>query len=378
MSSDAKPVESKMSQPGQPEKKNSAKVRASPIRRGSRPVPLPLRGRPRRHRSASNVVENQERPESTSPQADLARHAGGPPSQLIPVQVLKVFGSIVAPVTLLTALMYYFGLLHAYWFFGSFGVDYTVFELTTQDYLLRSADGLFVPLTVIAICGLAVLWTYRLLAARFGMEERGSAAARVAVPGVAILGLSFLTIAAIGITNPPVLHRYVTLPGLALAAGVLLLLAASRMQLWRASQSSGKTVRATYPFAVLAAEWSAVFVLVSVGLFWATGDWSAAVGTRRGNQVLESLPAWPDVIVYSEKSLGLANVPGVREVRCTSAGATDTFRYDGLHLIVQAGGHYLLLPEGWTPDSGSALVIPETDGLRFEFTASDLAPPHNC
>jgi hypothetical protein len=367
-----------MIQPGRPEKKSRAEVRASPIRRGSHTTPLSLRGRPRHRRSATNVVENQQRPESTSSQANVARHAGSAPSQPIPVQVLKVFGSIVAPVTLLTALMYYFGLLHAYWFFGSFGVDYSVFGLTTQDYLLRSADGLFVPLTGIAICGLAVLWTYRLLAARFSIEQRASAAARVAVPAAAVLGLLLLTIAAIGIGNPPLLHRYVTLPGLALAAGVLLLFATSRLHFWQASQWAGETARATYSFAVLAAEWSAVFVLVSVGLFWAAGDWSAAVGTRRGHQVLQSLPAWPDVIVYSEKSLGLANVPGVQEVRCPTPGAADTFRYDGLHLIVQAGGNYLLLPEGWTPDSGSAIVIPKTDGLRFEFTASDSARHHNC
>jgi hypothetical protein len=368
MASDAEPAENKMSQPGRPGKRSGVEVRASPIRRGS------IHGRPRRRRSATNVVQNQQKRESTSSQAN--RHAGGVPSQPIPVQVLKVFGSIVAPVTLLTALMYYFGLLHAYWFFGSFRVDYSVFELTTQDYLLRSADGLFVPLTVIAIGGLAVLWTYRLLAARLSIQQR--AAAGVVVPAAAIVGLSLLTIAAIGIANPPLLHRYVTLPGLALATSVLLLLATSRIQLWRASQWAGATARATYPFAVLAAEWSAVFVLVSVGLFWAAGDYSAAVGTRRGNQVLQSLPTWPDVIVYSDKSLGLASVPGVREVRCTASGATETFRYEGLHLIVQAGGHYLLLPKGWTPDSGSALVIPKTDGLRFEFTASDSARRHNC
>src|SRR5918911_1335418 len=42
------------------------------------------------------------------------------------VLALKIAGSIVAPTTLLTALLFYFGLLHAYWFCQYFGVNYTV------------------------------------------------------------------------------------------------------------------------------------------------------------------------------------------------------------------------------------------------------------
>ena len=86
----------------------------------------------------------------------------------MPLNVLKVAGSILGPATVLTALMFYFGLLHAFWFFGTFGVDYSVFDLTTRDYLTRSADGLFVPLAAVAGAGLAVLWGYRLLSARLG------------------------------------------------------------------------------------------------------------------------------------------------------------------------------------------------------------------
>ena len=56
-------------------------------------------------------------------------------------QVVKIIGSVVAPTTLLTALLLYFGRRHAQGLFRVLRVPFTVFELTPQDYLIRSADG---------------------------------------------------------------------------------------------------------------------------------------------------------------------------------------------------------------------------------------------
>ena len=73
-----------------------------------------------------------------------------------PVAVLKTLASVIAPLSIITALMFYFGLLHAYHFFRQFGIDYTVFDLSTQDYVVRSADGLFIPLAVVCLLVLVV------------------------------------------------------------------------------------------------------------------------------------------------------------------------------------------------------------------------------
>jgi hypothetical protein len=289
--------------------------------------------------------------------------------------VLKVAGSILGPVTVLTALMFYFGLLHAFWFFGTFGVDYTVFGLTTQDYLIRSADGLFVPLTVLASIGLLVLWGYRLLSVRLG-EARRLAAAPVVITVLAAFGVALLAVAVIGVVAPHVLQRYPALPGIALSAGLLLLMAASRMQRWLRRQRVGDGARSSEPLALLAAEWAAVFLLVSVGLFWAAGDWSAAVGTRRGNQVLENLKDWPDAVLYSDKRLGLS-AAGVGETRCEGGEGERVYRYDGMHLIVQSGGQYLFLPSDWQINS-HAIVVPKTDDMRIVFTAHGSSRTETC
>lgn len=294
------------------------------------------------------------------------------PSPLL--QAGKAVGTVVAPLSLLTALMYYFGVLHAFWFFGHFGVDYTVFRLSTQDYLLRSADGLFVPLTVLAAVSLAAMWGYRLLPTGLTAGRR-RAAVRLVVPAVMVVGLGLVLVAVVGVVDPLLLADHLALPGLALAAGVLLLLAASRTAHWLTGERGAPHGR-TVPQPVAAAEWAAVLVLVSVGLFWAAGDWSAAVGTRRGNQVAGSLAGWPDAVVYTSGGLGLA-VPGVREVTCTGT-EPPVVRYDGLKLVVQAGDQYLFLPGGWRPGDGTAVVIPAGEVRRLEFTAPGVSRGGGC
>src|SRR3712207_2777614 len=56
-------------------------------------------------------------------------------------RALRAIGSVVAPASLITALLFYFGVQHAHWYFHYFGINHTVMGLTTQDYLIRSADG---------------------------------------------------------------------------------------------------------------------------------------------------------------------------------------------------------------------------------------------
>jgi len=87
-------------------------------------------------------------------------------------RLVRIAGSIVAPTTLLSALLIFFGASHAGFFYRYFGVNSTVLGLGTQDYLMSSVQGLFVPLAVVAGVGLLVLWGLPPLRARW--EAAGS------------------------------------------------------------------------------------------------------------------------------------------------------------------------------------------------------------
>lgn len=286
-------------------------------------------------------------------------------------RVLAVVGTILAPTTVVTALLFYFGMLHAHWFFAFFGVNYTVLELSPQDFLIRSADGLFVPLTVAAAAVLVGILLFRVLAPVVPDVTRRVISC-AAGPAAAIGGIGLVGIAAWAVVNPSAFAATLGLPGLCLALGVLLLAAVPHL---RRRPGSVHSIPVAGVLAV--AEWAAVFLLTNVGLFWAAGDYSAAVGTGRGYAVQAGLASSPRVVLYSEKDLGLQQ-PGVIETDCTRDGQAYGFRYTGLALVMQAGDRYVFLPRNWTPTSGTAFVVPRSDTLRLEFAAPEAEQAPDC
>jgi hypothetical protein len=287
-------------------------------------------------------------------------------------QLTRILGAIVAPTTLLTALLFYFGWSRAYWFYIYFGVNSTLLDLTTRDYVQVSLDALFVPMTVVAFAGLLVLWGHATLRVRLtaGSEPR---LLRAGILAMAAAGAILATAGLWSVFTPTWLTRYLAVPALCLALGVVLLVYAGH--LWRLLTAANAPVgRAAAPQWVAVAEWAVVFVLVGLSLFWAATDYSAAVGRSRAQQAMAALPGEPNAVVYSERSLSL-HVPGVRETRCQDPEAAYRYRYDGLKLLLQSGGQYLFLPEEWTPGNGVAVLMPRSDSLRLEFTPATAGTP---
>ncbi|MDQ7907603.1 hypothetical protein RB614_24075 [Phytohabitans sp. ZYX-F-186] len=289
-------------------------------------------------------------------------------------QLARILGAIISPTTVLTALFYYFGWMFSYWFFDYFGVNSTLLGLTTSDYLIRSVDGLFVPMTVLGCFGLVALWGHRILRARITATVRPGVA-RVGIPVLAGAGLALVVAGLVSVFTATVLDRYVAAAPLSLAGGVLLLkyVVSLRRILPRPAAPPAGEAGDTRPSGAAwaaAAEWAAVLVLVGASLFWAATDYSGAVGRTRACQFAQELPTYPTAVLYSERSLNL-HAAGVHETRCPDTDAAYRFRYDGLKLMLQSSNQYLFLPEQWTPDDGVAILLPRAESLRLEFTPAD-------
>jgi hypothetical protein len=290
-------------------------------------------------------------------------------------RVLKIVGTVVAPTTLLTGLLFYFGRLHITGFFGYLRVNFTVLDLTVQDYLIRSADGLFMPFTIAAAGALLVLWSHGVLLAVLPPQQR-QRLLRIATPLAACLGLLLVGLAVAAVVgDAPVLNTPPEIGGLSLAFGTLLLAYAAHLARILLAQRLGQ--RAPRSGSAVVAEWGAAFVLVSVGLFWSVSSYAIGVGTGRAQQTEAQLADWPSAVVFSERSLSLS-APGVREVRCHDSEAAYHFRYSGLKLIFQSGNQYVFLPSDWTHDQGPAILIPRSDTLRLEFRGADQPVPDTC
>jgi hypothetical protein len=295
--------------------------------------------------------------------ARAAEPAAEPPGSGLP-QLTRILGAIVAPTTLLTSLLFYFGWSHAFWFFDYFGVNSTLLGLTTRDYVQRSLDGLFVPLTVVGCAALLALWGHAMLRARLAAGSRPRLLG-VLVPAMAAGGLVLAAGGLWSVFAATPLTRYLVVAPLSLAFGVVLLAYAVHLRRLLTT-GQGEAGHGRSPQRVAVAEWAGVFVLVGLSLFWAASDYSSAVGRSRARQLVAELPTYPRAVLYSERSLSLA-APGVREVRCHDPNAAYRFRYDGLKLVLQSGDQYLFLPEAWSRGDGVAILMPRNASLRLEF-----------
>ena len=289
------------------------------------------------------------------------------PAVAVPVgsglpEVTKGLGIALGSTTVVSGILFYFGWSRAYYFYDYFGVDSSLLGLSTRDYLQLSVDGLFVPLTVVAAITLAALWAWPRLDRLVQGRSRRMIARLTPAAGLLLLlnGLS-----AILVRTP--LNRSLVVAPFCLAAGTVLVVL------------SGRGFRGPAPVAVAVTEWAVIVVLVGLSLFWAANDYSAAVGRSRAQQLVRQLPGFPDVALYSAKSLSFGD-RRVVEIKCKNPEATYGYRYDGLKLVLQSGGQYLLLPAGWSPADGVAVLLPRTDATRLDFVRADarVTPKATC
>jgi hypothetical protein len=280
-------------------------------------------------------------------------------------RLVKLAGEVIAPATLLTALLFQFGRLHSAGYYRHFGVNFSVLDLTTTDHLIAGADGLFVPLAGACVLALLLIWLHRFVLTRLSDRWR-TAVLRAVTPAAALSGALLLALALLDLLAGvhPVWDASSEAGGLSLAVGVLLLVYALR--LLRLTRGTGPRS----PGSELA-EWGAAFLLVSVGLYWAVGVYAFGVGTGRAQQLQEALPGQPAAVLFSERSQSL-DVVGVTEVRCADPEAAYRFRYDGLRLVRQAGNQYLLVAAEWTRDTGTAVLVPRGAGVRLEFRTAEV------
>jgi hypothetical protein len=270
----------------------------------------------------------------------------------------RLLGTLVAPTTLISGLLYYFGWAHAYYFFNYFGVNSTVLHFSTADYLMRSVDALFIPLSAGSVMLLLALWADGF--ARTVMTRPGKLPGRVITVLAAVA-----TLLAIASAVTTLLFAGDAAAPVGFTLGVLLLAYSIGM---RRRFGTARKPRARPGPAAGLTELVVLLVLIGLSLFAAATDYAADVGRSRAEQELVYLRSQPGVAVYSEKDLSLHG-PGVTQARCPDPQGAYRFRYDGLKLLLESGGQYLLLPSAWTPADGNAIVLPQDDSTRLEFYA---------
>ena len=70
--------------------------------------------------------------------------------------LIKSVGSVVAPITLISAVLFYFGYDYTTALYGYFGLDVDTIGLSTQEFIMRSPNVLLTPLLAAGLITAAV------------------------------------------------------------------------------------------------------------------------------------------------------------------------------------------------------------------------------
>lgn len=270
--------------------------------------------------------------------------------------------AIIAPLTTVaTALAFWFGWTMTATRTAYFGIDQSILEYSTVDYLLRSADAIIVPAISILLISVVCIGIHALtlnIIGRAGVHRYILVAAWIVLSGsvlVTTLGVWVM------FEEPPFVTPFLFEP-VALGSGV----AVSAYAFWvlrRLATPSGQRLRYLPMWEKLG--YVCTVLLVVLALFWACSLYAAALGTGRSREYERELAKRPSVVVYSVHSLALASP--VREDRIPDPDAKYHFKYTGLKFVTRSADKFFLLPEGWRRESGVAIILEENPEYRVEF-----------
>jgi hypothetical protein len=266
---------------------------------------------------------------------------------------LQILGAVIAPSSLITALSFYFGKVRTDTYFDYLGIDRSMLNFTTQDYLLRSTDVLFIPLGALLSVGVLILWTHCLVEGHLSKHPR---VLQYVTRGLVVLGGGLFAIGAVnasrqGLPFPtPFLFAQ-----LSLGVGVALVAYALRLR--------GKRLRGW----ISTVYGTLIGLLILLSLFSTTAEYAAALGTGRAQEFAAGLFDRPAVVVYSKDRLHI-EAPGVVETTLEGVDSAYRYRYTGLRSLLRSGGNYFLLPALWSyTNDGVTVILPETTSIRLQF-----------
>jgi hypothetical protein len=278
---------------------------------------------------------------------------GGPTRSML--GTLRIVGTLVAPTTLVVAILYYFGWARTAQQAFDMGLDESLFGFSAQDYILRSISPMFLPLFVAAGVILLGVLGHAGLLAQPSEPLRRRVRLLVAVTGAILLGLG-LALSPVETTSRIL---YVGAP-LGVTAGIVLLGYAANLDQTSHSHRSDRR-RQSVPVVRLA--WSLVTVLVLLSAFWTVSRYAVVKGRALADQVKSRLADRPAVTIYSVTRLYL-ELPVVEEALPGEDGAFR-YRYTGLTLLFRADDKLFLRPSD--PEDTRNIVIPEDLDIRVEY-----------
>jgi cytochrome bd-type quinol oxidase subunit 2 len=274
-------------------------------------------------------------------------------------------------VTVVSALLLYFGYASTRAMYEYFGVDVDAVGLSTQDFLMRSPRPLFVPLVGLLLLGMLGLWLHVWVLTQAVDPDHGRARLRRPARWLVTAGGLVLAAGVVLMLSYPVQtvrdwYVYDLVVPLCLAVGTVLL-AYGRYVASMSADDTGAPTRSARSRSSRSLATVLAVGVVTAGVFWATSTLAQWSGRGQAEILAERLHELPSVILDTKERLYVQNPVIDESVLELEEGQTFRYRYRQLRLLLVKGGEAMfLVPAQWST-SGTTLVVPMNDEVRVQF-----------
>lgn len=263
--------------------------------------------------------------------------------------------SFVAPVTLISAVLFYFGYVAARAQYDYFGLDVDVIGLSTRGYVMRSPQPLLTPMLVLVLGGVAVVAFDHWVRRRAVEDWFRPLVTIVLGAGLVLLAVGTVLLAGFALVGGWTYYALVT-PVL-LGGGAALVAYALRLRGGRLE-----------PRIVL------LWVGVAACVIWATATTAQWTGRGLAMEQARNLRSLPSVVLDTRERLYVPATAGVEEVVRPDAGEGDyRFRYWRLRLLIQGDDRMFLVPDTWSA-GGTTILVRLDDDVRVQFQFRNSPP----
>jgi hypothetical protein len=277
---------------------------------------------------------------------------------------LQVFAALLAPGTLIGALMFYFGWVRTHSFYAFFGIDADTLGLSTTDYVLRSADALWPPLSGLVVLILLSLLAHKIVSRWINRAQRIAPMQHRLVLPLLIVGMA---LSALGILRFVTGQQASVVTPLSFATGFAFLAYAWLIQRYLSANLGSDRTPRVFSQRLESAIFGLFVLIIVLNLFWATALFARDLGRGRAQHFeLQQFASQPDVLLYTSQRLHI-DARDVTERDLGPAYAPYRFRYDGFKLLIRGTGRLILIPYSWSTGNAFALVLPEGDEVRIVF-----------
>lgn len=320
-------------------------------------------------------------------------------------QWLSLVGTIAAPVTILGALLFYFGYVSSASEYAYFGIDVDTIGLSTQAFIMRSPQTLLTPLLVLTLASAVFFALNATVHRRIGSAVARTNDAgdphstpaqhvrhiqrmtrRARVPGLAILSIGVILLFTYSYMRDWAFYGLVTPLLIAFGAAIIaytshVLSFVERIQR-RQKRSIPQESEPAWPVhdpaggSQLARRTTGVFIymLIAASVFWATATVAQWSGRGLAHYTATHLDTLPWVILDTKEFLFLHD-PSVPEpaILTGSGGQTFHYRYQNLRLLIVGEDRMFLVPRRWSP-SDTTLIVPLDGSMRIQFLFDNETP----